>query len=263
MQILGKEISDRCAEAVAQLEDMLNKPVEYHLTDVAQTKSFGWCDLSRPEAYHIYSKESLFKLTKAKVVNPAFEANLIHQLLRACQAVEGFPAVETKVTELTRPSLDFYEQMGRLFTDGVYDLNVDKRMGALGFTLDYFYKHSINQADKMVRKGWRINNELDFARFACQLTLLKLTCPGAQIENLLKLMREQNAGLAVQVNRMAEQMAQVGWSDGEETLGALAILFSSFNLWLTHRILYQGKAFEHFDAVREAFPELKLPDLAQ
>ena len=259
MEILGKHISDQTAQLISQLEEKLAVPVTYQFTDTDRTTDFGLCRLTE-EGCCIYSKESLFTLTKAKAVNTAFETNLLHQLLRGVQQVEGYPFPQVKDTEITRSSPDFYEQLGWLYAASVLNLNVDARLKELGYDSAYFYRHAMNQADKMVRKGCKFNNEVDFTRYVCQLMLLKLACPGEEMNRLMGLYREKNAGLVVFANRLAEEIGKQGYATPEETFGALAILFCEFNLWFTHDLVFQGKRYADAEAVRKDFPQLVLPD---
>lgn len=261
MEILGKAISEKTAALIADLEKKLNKPVIYQFTDPSKTKSFGSCDCSQEDAIYIYSKEALFNLTKANTVNTAFETNLLHQLLLACQVSEGFPQVQTKDSEITQSCAAFYDALGKFFADSVLSLNVDTRLKELGYTSDYFHKHSINQADKMLRRGFHVTNEVDFGRYACQMVMLKLCCPGAEMDALLTLLREKNAAMVTLVNRIADQISKQGYQTPEEVLTCLVLIFATFNLWFTHNILFGGKVYSSPEEVQEAFPDMKFPGL--
>ena len=261
MEILGKAISDKTAAVIADLEHKLNKPVVYHFTDPDKNKGFGDCDCSQEDAVHIYSKEALFNLTKAKAINPAFETNILHQLLLACQTSEGFPQVETKDTEITQSAKEFYDSLGKFFGSSVLSLNVDARLKELGYASDYFHKHSINQADKMTRRGFQVTNEIDFSRFACQLMVLKLCCPGKEMDALLELLHEKNAAMVTLINRIADQISKQGYQTAEEVLACLVLIFSTFNLWFTHNILFNGKVYSSPEEIQEAFPDMKFPGL--
>ena len=262
MEILGKVISDKAAAEIEKLEKSLDRPVTYMLTDPAMTGSLGYCDASDPEVYKIYSKESLFNLTKEKALNVAFETNLLQQLFRAAQIAEGCPQVHTRENDTTAVNFLFYHQQGQLLAASVLELNVFARLKELGYDSDYFCRHSINQAARIARKGWKIDNEVDFSRFASQLMTLKLAHPGQEMDDLLELYKQDNPAMITLVNRLAGQIEKIGYDEGKKLLGCMAVVFTTFDLWFTHTVTYQGKEYGSYEEVKAELTDLELPDLA-
>ena len=108
MNILGKEISEKTASLISEIEQHLSKPVVYRFTDPSKTPSYGQCDPWQPDAYYVYCKETLLSVTRKKQVNIAFETNLLHELSHLCQIEENFPHTRTRNTPMTALNQAYY-----------------------------------------------------------------------------------------------------------------------------------------------------------
>lgn len=261
MIILGKELSEKTAQTILNIEKQLHKPVIYKFTDPKKTKSYGQCDAWQPDAYYVYSSEKLLNGAKKRQVNIPFETNLLHELFHLCQIEENYPCTGTLQTPQTLENLDFYDSMGSLFSSSILDLNVDLRLKQLGYTSSYFYTQRIIQADKIARRGHVCTDALDFVRFAVQLMCLNLSYPNESMQDLLQLYLIKNPGLVQCVQELSQGISKIGFHNAEECFRSLVFLFSAFNLWATHVIYFQEKMYDSLDSVCADFPDVYAMDM--
>lgn len=258
MMILGRPVSDKAEGIISAIEQKLSKPVKYEFTDPAKTSCYGQCDPWRPEAYYIYSKESLFDITKKNRINIPFETNILHELTHLCQIEEGFPHTATKVNKQVFTNKVLYDELGSVFASSILDLNVDFRLKQSGYTSEYFYKNRMAHAEKMARKrGFSLaKSDIDFVQYACQLMCLNLVYAGTEMDNLLELYRAKNPALVNCVFKISSEILNISYYDAESCFRSLVFLFDAFNLWNTHQIIYQSTRYNLLKDVRANYPDI-------
>ena len=258
MIILGKSVSDQAAEAIAAIEARLKKTVVYEFTDTSKTDAFGECDYTQPDAYYVRSKEALLNITKAKVVNIPFETNIIHELSHLCQIEENFPHTATMYNQTTEQNIGYYDQLGSLFVSSILDMNVDSRLKQLGYTSEYFYKHRINRAQKIARKNEEYKEHITFIGMAIPLVCLNVLYPGSDMEGLLRQYQAKNPGLINCVRVLSSGIQEIGYDTSDGAFRSLVFLFSAFNLFSTHEIVYNGKEYRSLDSVKKDYPDIRI-----
>lgn len=252
MEILGKVISDKAAEAISEIEAKLKKPVIYSFTDTSKTLSFGQCDYTQPDAYYVYSKQSLFNITKANQVNIPFETNILHELLHLCQIEEGFPYTGT-VNLAASDGID----LGSTFASVILDLNVDVRLKDLGYSSEYFYKNRLIHARKEAMKGRAYDSPVSFVSIAVSLIGEQILYPVKETDEVLLEYAKKNPGLINCVKTVSSGIRQIGYSDAEKTFRSLVYLFSAFELFSTHAITYRGKTYLNLDDVKADYSNIR------
>ena len=248
MNILGKELSEKTANIISEIEQRLSKPVEYRFTDPNKTLSYGQCDPWQPEAYYVYCAESLLSVVKKNQINIAFETNLLHELFHLCQIEEDFPYTRTRNTPATLANQTYYDNFGSLFVSSILDLNVDFRLKQNNYTSSYFYNHRIMRAEKIARRG-HIYEGHDFLNAALMLMVLKLAADPTSVNQLLQLYLPHNKSLVVCCLSISDAIAKIGYNDSESAFKSLACLFGTFNLFATHSIIFRGKEYTDFSSV--------------
>lgn len=257
MNILGKEISEKTASLIKEIEQRLSKPVMYRFTDPSKTTVYGQCDPWQPDAYYVYCKESLLNTAKKNQVNIAYETNLLHELSHLCQIEEGFPHTCTRNTPVTMANKSHYDNLGALFVSSILDLNVDFRLKQNGYASKYFYTQRIIRAEKIARKG-HVYKGLDFLEAALMLMLLKLTAAPASVNQLLHLLSDKNQGLVICCTSLAEAISQIGYNDPKSAFRSLACLFGTFNLFETHSIIFCDKEYTDFSSAERDYPGTRI-----
>lgn len=259
MEILGKAISDKTAEHIQAIESTLKKPVIYKFTDPQKTQSYGQCDPWQKDAYYVYSKEALFNSAKKNQINIPFETNLLHELSHLRQIEEGFPHTSTQENARTAQDPAFYDKFGATFVSSILDLNVDFRLKEMGYNSEYFYQNRIIRAEKTfakMRKG-EFPHETTFLTYACMLTCLQLTYAGAEMDHLMGICQEKIPGLSACVDYLSTNIKRIGYVDGFSTFKDLVFLFETFNLWISHSIIYRGWEFTSMAEVLAVYPDIR------
>lgn len=258
MDILGKTVSEKTAAIITEIEQRLQKTVKYQFTDPSKTQSFGQCDFRQPDAYYIYSKESLFNLTKASVINIPFETNILHELMHLCQIEEGFPHTGTIHTSQTLSDIGLYDSFGSTIVSSILDLNVDYRLKNYGYDSKYFYDHRINRAFKVIRRKFICDEPLDFIRYALMLSFLDIVCGRETTAKLLQEYAQKKPELVACITTLSPEISTIGYNDAESSFRSLAFLFDTFNLWITHELTYQNTTYHSTSEVQATFPDIRI-----
>ena len=259
MEILDKTISDETAALISDIEQRLSKPVVYDFTDPS-TKEYGYCDYSRPEAYYVYSAESLFNAAKKNQINIPFETNLLHELSHLCQIEESFPYTRTKNTTETISNAEYYNALGSVICSSILDLNVDSRLKQYGFDSRYFYGQRMIQFEKQLRKGI-VYDKLtppEFIRTAMMVSSLRIAFDNPKLTQILQTLHPNNLPLLNCTNEISREIKTIGYDTAEGAFRCLVLVFSAFNLFSTHSIVYRGKEYGDTPCVCGDFPDIRL-----
>ncbi len=173
---------------------------------------------------------------------PAFEANLLHELYHLCQYVEKFPTTSTKIVpQLSSKDQAFLDVLGSVSASMVLDLDVCDRISALGLSSGYFF--DIRYKNAMSYNYGIITDRDSVASMIIRLAGIILQNSKWQSKNVLEHYQSKNPYIVQRAKSLATKIKKHDHSTPEGCFKCLAVMYEFLDIWDWQIIQFHGQQF--------------------
>ena len=231
LEILGRTISERTSEEIERILSYIQHPVIFKPLQNQNPYGFGRSDyLSEPD-WIVYSITD--------IPQPAFEANLLHELYHLCQVKEGFPLTSTKVLFNNKEEQTLINRVGGAVASTILDLDVCDRIGKFGLTSDYFFNIRYRQA-LAYHVPERIDSRSVFVFTAVRLAGIILQNNRWQSNEVIQHLQSENIRLVRKGKGLASTIKRIGHDSPEKCFRCLIASYDYLDIWNWQEINFQG-----------------------
>lgn len=231
LEILGRTLSEKTSEEITRILGYIQHSVVFKPLHRQNPYGFGRVDYFSGPDWVVYSV--------VDIPQPAFEANLLHELYHLCQIIEGFPLTSTKTLFSRQEEQALINNAGGAATSIILDLDVCDRIEKFGLNSDYFFDTRYHQALTSPVPE-KINTRDAFVFTTVRLAGIILQNSRWQSNKVIQRYQSKNIQLVRKSHGLASRIKKCGHSTPEECFRCLVASYDYLDIWNWQEINFQG-----------------------
>jgi hypothetical protein len=224
MNILGYEISQKTEKEILEITKDFKKTVDYD--DIAALGLGGY-----GAVYYKDSKKYIV-LLKLGLSQEDFETNILCELNHIRQTEEKYPYTELKKSDIVKNETNpmFFDYLNHSLCSSILDLDVMKRLEALGHSIKLYTGNRLNQILKIDLKS-NMDDKYNYASFSIQYIMFVQTAQNDEIKTAQEFLDKNFNGIASSLTPTIEKIKKIGYHTPENAFKCMLTLIDTFNLW--------------------------------
>lgn len=224
MNILGYEISKKTEEEILDITKKFKKAVDYDDINALGLGGFG-------AVYYKDSKKYIV-LLKLGLSQEDFESNILCELNHIRQSEEQYPYTELKRSDIVKNEKNpmFFDYLNHSLCSSILDLDVMKRLEALGHSIKLYTGNRLEQILKIDLKS-NMDDKYNYASFSIQYIMFAQTAPEDEIKTACEFLDKNFNGIATSLSPIVETIKTIGYNRPENAFKCMLTLIDTYNLW--------------------------------
>lgn len=233
-KILGRDISKKTALEIERILNYIQHPVVFQELPEYNPHGFGCANW--------FAEPNRIVSSVTNLPQPAFEANLLHELYHLCQYHDGFPMTRTKIQPwLSQNDQNFLNGIGAAAASLILDLDVCDRIKNFGLSSGYFFDTRYHQAmsfhfDQLTHRDDKVSMILHIAGLILQNDQW-------QARNVIQHYQAKNKYITQKANGLAKKLKKCDHNSPEGCFKCLTVMFDYLGIWDWQTITFLGQDF--------------------